>query len=73
MLRQLKNAGLIERTVSPDDGRRSELRLSETGRSRIAAARLFSEAQEKRIAKGLTAAERGQLVKLLRKLQVTLR
>ena len=73
LLRQLGAAGLIDRIASEKDGRKTELRLTDAGRQRLAASREFSEFQEKRIAQGLSAAERKQLNRLLRKLQETLK
>jgi DNA-binding MarR family transcriptional regulator len=73
LLRQLGGAGLIDRIASEKDGRKTELRLTDAGRQRLAASREFSEFQEKRIAQGLSAAERKQLNRLLRKLQDTLK
>jgi DNA-binding MarR family transcriptional regulator len=73
LLRHLGAAGLIDRVASESDGRKTELRLTDAGRERLATSREFSEFQEKRIAQGLSAAERKQLNRLLRKLQETLK
>lgn len=72
LLRHLDAAGLIERIASTSDGRKTQLRLTEAGQRKLESSREFSEFQEQRIAKGLTAAERAQLNRLLRKLQETL-
>lgn len=73
LLRQLTAAGLVDRVASTADGRKFELNLTQAGRERLEIARRFGEAQERRIAKGLSAAERSELNRLLRKLQETLR
>jgi DNA-binding MarR family transcriptional regulator len=73
LLRQLTAAGLVDRAPSAVDGRKSELTLTPAGRERLEAARQFGEFQERRIAQGLSAGERAQLSRLLRKLQETLR
>jgi DNA-binding MarR family transcriptional regulator len=73
VLRHLTAAGLIDRIPSTVDGRKSELRLSAAGVERLQTARQFAEFQERRIAQGLSAAERAQLNRLLRKLQDALR
>jgi DNA-binding MarR family transcriptional regulator len=73
ILRHLTAARLIERKPSTVDGRKSELSLSAAGQRRLQAAREFVEFQGRRIAQGLSAAERAQLNRLLRKLQETLR
>lgn len=72
LLRQLGAAGLIDRTPSPSDGRKTKVVLTEAGQARLTASREFSEFQERRIAKGLSASERRQLNRLLRKLQEAL-
>jgi DNA-binding MarR family transcriptional regulator len=72
LLRHLAAAGLIARNPSETDGRKMELELTGAGRQRLATSRELSECQEMRIAQGLSAAERKQLNRLLRKLQATL-
>jgi DNA-binding MarR family transcriptional regulator len=73
VLRHLEAAGLVDRIPSAVDGRKSELSLSPAGVERLQTARQFAESQEKRIARGLSAEERTQLNRLLRKLQDALR
>ncbi|MXO58440.1 MarR family transcriptional regulator [Altererythrobacter salegens] len=73
LIRHLSDAGLIDRRVSPEDGRKAELRVTEAGMARLEASRTLSALQEQKIAQGLSAAERAQLARLLRKLQETLR
>jgi DNA-binding MarR family transcriptional regulator len=73
LLRHLTTAGLVDRVASTADGRKFELNLTPAGRERLEAARQFGEAQERRIAQGLSAGERAELNRLLRKLQETLR
>ncbi|WP_305097681.1 MarR family winged helix-turn-helix transcriptional regulator [Croceibacterium aestuarii] len=73
LIRRLKEAGLISRCPSPDDARKAELRVTDAGSERLEASRTFSKLQEQKIAQGLSAAERAQLARLLRKLQETLR
>jgi DNA-binding MarR family transcriptional regulator len=71
-LSQLDKSGLIDRIPSSTDRRRIELRLTPAGEERLAAARQFSELQERRIARGLSATERAELNRLLHKLQEAL-
>jgi DNA-binding MarR family transcriptional regulator len=73
LLRHLTAAGLVDRVPSSADGRKFELNLTPAGRERLEAARQFGQAQERRIAQGLSADERAELNRLLRKLQETLR
>ena len=73
LLRHLTAAGLVDRVSSSADGRKFELNLTPAGRERLEAARQFGQAQERRIAQGLSAGERAELNRLLRKLQETLR
>lgn len=73
LLRQLTTAGLVDRVPSTVDGRKFELSVTPAGRERLEAARQFGQAQERRIAQGLSAGERTELNRLLRKLQETLR
>ena len=73
LLRHLTTAGLVDRVPSTVDGRKFELSLTPAGRQRLDVARQFGEFQERRIAQGLSASERAQLNRLLRKLQETLR
>lgn len=73
LIRHLKNAGLISRTASRSDGRKAELRVTAEGSARLATTRSFSAQQEEKIAQGLSASERAQLIRLLRKFQETLR
>lgn len=72
LIRRLKEAGLIRRQTSPDDGRKAELRVTQAGSERLEASRTLSALQEQKIAQGLSAAERAQLSRLLRKLLETL-
>jgi DNA-binding MarR family transcriptional regulator len=67
-LAQLRSAGLIRRTPDPADGRGLLVELTAKGRrlvDRLAAGHL---ANEDRLLAGLTAAEREELERLLRKL-----
>ena len=73
LLRRLTGEGLVERSRSARDGRRAELRLTPVGAERLEGARRFSELQEARIARALSAAERARLLDLLGKLQDGLR
>jgi DNA-binding MarR family transcriptional regulator len=73
LLRKLTAAGLVDRVASAADGRKFELTLTPSGNERLEAARQFGQSQERRIAQGLSAGERAELNRLLRKLQETLR
>ncbi len=73
LIRRLKEAGLVSRKASAEDARKAELRITQAGKERLESSRTFSALQEQRIAQGLSAAERTELARLLRKLQETLR
>jgi DNA-binding MarR family transcriptional regulator len=61
----LASAGYVERTDCADDRRRYLLSLTPEGRRKLAVVREATEAYEARLAAGLTAAERVQLMGLL--------
>ena len=73
LLRRLAEEGLVERSRSARDRRRAEVRLTLAGAERLERARRFSEMQEARIARALSAGERARLLELLGKLQDALR
>ncbi|BBO68254.1 MarR family transcriptional regulator [Desulfosarcina alkanivorans] len=65
---RLEGAGLVRRTQDPSDGRRYLVHLTQNGR-RIAAGAYRRHAQRlEKAAEALTAEERTQLVRLLKKL-----
>ena len=66
-VRQLEDAGLIERRVPPDDRRAMELRLTAQGELRAAEMTPDLEAHEARNFGGLTPEEAATLRTLLRK------
>lgn len=73
LIKNLVSAALVEKRPAFGDRRRLELRLTVQGKDMLKQVSLVSEAQESRIARGLSARERKQLVALLTKLQDTLR
>jgi DNA-binding MarR family transcriptional regulator len=64
---KLEERGLIERRRG-DDRRTNELQLTRAGRVFVTSLRRRIAAHERRVAAGLTAAERSQLIALLEKL-----
>lgn len=64
---RLEGRGLVERAPSATDGRSYALRLSAAGVRRFARALKRVRAHERRITRRLSAGERDQLVKLLRR------
>lgn len=73
LVRQLDKAGLVRRERSAEDRRRVQLLLTPAGAERLAQARLFSDKQEKRIGASMSEAERSELLRLLVRLQDSLR
>ena len=66
---RLETRGLVQRTVAANDRRSNALRLSAEGMRRFAAALKRIYGHEKQITKRLTAAERTQLLNLLRRIE----
>jgi DNA-binding MarR family transcriptional regulator len=64
---RLERAGLVTRTVSPDDGRSRRIRLTDAGFELVD--RLMREhvANERRLVEGLSEGDRAQLADLLRR------
>lgn len=68
LVAQLVEAGLVERTPSPTDGRRVELQLTTAGRQAVAAGRERIAAHEHRTTGHLTETDRATLRDLLRRI-----
>ena len=64
---QLERAGLAKRRPHPQDRRAREVRITPTGRRTLKRARDLAAEVEGDVLQGLTFAERGQLITLLRK------
>jgi DNA-binding MarR family transcriptional regulator len=64
---QLERAGLAERRPHPQDRRAREILITPNGRRTLKRARELAEGVEGDVLQGLSAAERRQLVTLLRK------
>lgn len=64
---RLEDRGLVQRTAAVNDRRSNALRLSAEGMRRFATALKRVHGHEKQIARRLSAAERAQLLSLLRK------
>ncbi|MBO9670748.1 MAG: MarR family transcriptional regulator [Sphingobium sp.] len=73
LIKNLERADLIEKRQAITDKRKFELHLTELGQEKLPQIDALSSAQERRIGRGLTARERGQLLALLIKMQDTLR
>lgn len=69
VLDTLEERGLIERRRGADDRRTNGLWLTRKGRALLAGAKRKIVVHERRVASRLSAAERGQLLRLLAKLQ----
>lgn len=65
---ELEKLGLVERRRNPDDRRSHALYLTEQGRAALDRVRAVSAEHEQRMSAGLTAAERSQLIDLLRQM-----
>ena len=64
---ELERAGLAKRRPHPQDRRAREVRITPTGRRTLKRARDLAAEVEGDVLQGLTFAERGQLITLLRK------
>ena len=71
-LNRLERAGLVRRTGAEDDGRSLLVELTPEGRARVERAFREDMALENELVAGLTAQERDELVRLLRKLAIAL-
>jgi DNA-binding MarR family transcriptional regulator len=71
-LDRLEKAGLIRRRAADDDARSLLVELTAEGRKKIEAAFRADMQIENRLVAGLTAPEHGELVRLLRKLALSL-
>jgi MarR family transcriptional regulator, 2-MHQ and catechol-resistance regulon repressor len=67
---RLEKKGMVERRNDPADRRARVVHLTESGRKLISCAFADHEAAMERATSGLTPAERGQAVALLKKLGV---
>jgi DNA-binding MarR family transcriptional regulator len=65
---ELEKLGLVERRRNPEDRRSHALYLTEPGRSALDQVRAVTAEHEQRMSAGLTAAERAELITLLRRL-----
>jgi DNA-binding MarR family transcriptional regulator len=65
---ELEKLGLVERRRNPDDRRSHALYLTEQGRAALDRVRAVTAEHEKQMSAGLTSAERGELIGLLRRL-----
>jgi DNA-binding MarR family transcriptional regulator len=71
-LNRLERAGLVRRTGAEDDGRSLLVELTPEGRARVERAFREDMTLENELVAGLTAQERDDLVRLLRKLAIAL-
>lgn len=69
-LDRLEADGLIERTPDPDDRRGTRISITKAGRLRVQAAAAERDRLDPALVPGLSAAERRELVKLLRKVLI---
>ena len=67
LIDELEGAGLVERRRRADDRRAWEVAITAKGRRTLSAARRLAEQVEDEVLGGLTAAERRQLLTLLRR------
>ena len=65
---ELEKLGLVERRRNPVDRRSHALYLTDQGRAALDQVRVVTAEHEKRMSAGLTGAERGELISLLRRL-----
>ncbi len=65
---ELEKLGLVERRRNPADRRSHALHLTGRGRAALDQVRVVTAEHEKRMSAGLTGAERGELISLLRRL-----
>ncbi len=64
---ELEKLGLVERRRNPDDRRSHALYLTDQGRAALARVRAVAAAHEEQMSAGLSGAERGELISLLRR------
>ena len=72
LVSELRRRRWVEKRRSPVDGRRQDLFLTPDGERVVEDIRRESDARMQHLAGGLTARERGQLIRLLVKLQATI-
>jgi DNA-binding MarR family transcriptional regulator len=65
---ELEQLGLVERRRNPADRRSHALYLTDQGRATLQQVRVVTAEHEEQMSAGLTGAERGQLISLLRRL-----
>ena len=65
---ELEQLGLVERRRNPADRRSHALYLTDQGRATLQQVRAVTAEHEEQMSAGLTGAERGQLISLLRRL-----
>jgi DNA-binding MarR family transcriptional regulator len=65
---ELESAGLVERRTNPDDRRARALFLTPAGRRKLAEVSTAGQRHERDMCRGLTDAERAQLLSLLQRL-----
>ena len=71
LIDELESAGLVERRRHPDDRRAWEVTITHKGRSTLKSARRLAKHVEDEVLGGLDAAERSQLLTLLRRALVS--
>ncbi len=71
LINELENAGLVKRQRRPGDRRAWEVSITPKGRRTLERARRFVTQVEDEVLGGLTAADRRQLLKLLRRALVS--
>jgi DNA-binding MarR family transcriptional regulator len=67
LINELEEAGLAERRRRPNDRRAWEVKITPNGRDTLKRAKRLASDVEDEVLAGLTAAERGQLLALLRR------
>jgi DNA-binding MarR family transcriptional regulator len=68
MLAEAVSAGLVTKTTSPGDARRTELRMSTSGRSLLAAARAWQQEMFRQMVSGWPAGDARQFAAYLQRL-----
>ena len=67
LIDELESAGLARRRPHPDDRRAREVTLTDKGRRLLERARRMAFGVDDEVLRGLTASERGELMRLLRR------
>jgi DNA-binding MarR family transcriptional regulator len=68
---ELEKLGLVERRRNPDDRRSHALYLTDQGRAALARVGAVAAEHEEQMSAGLSGAERGELISLLRRVAAT--